>query len=128
MEIQHRLIKFVTHCNWILLVCAVVASFSMFSQDVAWGVLIGGLIVAVNFHLLYRTLKNAFLTSQLMSITGVLVKYYIRFAVSGIIIFILMAKQYVNPIGLLIGLSIVVVSIICATLFELTKTNLKEAL
>jgi hypothetical protein len=67
------------------------------------------------------------MTSPLTSYKSVLIKYYIRFAVSGVIIFILMIKQYVNPVGLIAGLSIVVVSITCATLFELKKTVSKEA-
>ena len=127
MEIQQRLLKCVTHINWILLAVSGIVSFGRFAPDVAWGIVVGGLIVTINFHLLYRTLKNAMGTSHFTSFKGILIKYYIRFVLSGGIIFILMIKQYVNPVGLLVGLSIVVVSITFATLFELKKIILKEA-
>ena len=127
MEIQQRLLKYINQTNWILLTLACIFSFIMFSGGVAWGVLMGGLIVTVNFQLLYRTLKKAIMTSPLTSYKSILVKYYIRFAVSGVIIFALMIKQSVNPVGLIAGLSIVVVSITVSTLFELKKTVPKEA-
>lgn len=77
--------------------------------------------------MLSRTLKNALTPPHLSSYNAILAKYYVRFVVSGIIIFILIAKGYVNPIGLIIGLSIVVASIILATIFELKRLIFKEA-
>jgi hypothetical protein len=47
--------------------------------------------------------------------------------VSGFIIFILIAGHYVNPVGLVIGLSVVVASIMLATLRELKNLIFKEA-
>ena len=55
------------------------------------------------------------------------IKYYVRFVVSGIIIFLLIQQRAVNPIGLFIGLSVVVVSIMLATVCELKKVIFKEA-
>jgi hypothetical protein len=49
----------------------------------------------------------------------VLGKYYIRFLVSAIVIFILIAGQLVNPLGLVIGLSVVVASMFVAALNEI---------
>jgi hypothetical protein len=54
-------------------------------------------------------------------------KSYIRFVASGIIIFFLISRNYVHPIGLFIGLSIVIVSIVAATLCEIKKTTFEEA-
>jgi hypothetical protein len=51
----------------------------------------------------------------------VLAKYYLRFTVSGFVIFLLIAGGVVNPLGLVIGLSVVVVSIILATIREVKK-------
>ncbi len=93
----------------------------------ARGIILGGLIVTVNFHLLYRTLKKAFTPGRLLSPNIILAKYYIRFIVSGLIIFILISRHIVNPIGLFIGLSVVVVSIMLATLLEIKNLFLKEA-
>jgi hypothetical protein len=47
--------------------------------------------------------------------------------VSGIIIFVLIADDYVNPLGLIIGLSVVVTSIFIATANEMRRIIFKEA-
>jgi len=55
----------------------------MSPPDFARGIIFGGLIVTLNFHLLSRTLKNALTPPQLSSHNVILVKYYIRFIASG---------------------------------------------
>jgi len=127
VEIQQRLLKFVTHSNWILFFVASIIGLILLSPDFARGIIFGGLIVTVNFHLLYRTLKKAFRPSRLSSYRVVLAKYYIRFLISGLIIFVLISGHYVDPLGLFIGLSVVVASIMIATMCELTKIIFKEA-
>lgn len=127
MEIQHRLIKFITLTNWILFFIASILGFVISPPAFAKGIFFGGLIVTINFHMLSRTLKNALTPPHISSYNVILAKYYVRFVVSGIIIFILIAKGYVNPIGLIIGLSIVVASIILATIFELKRLIFREA-
>ena len=127
MNIQQRLLKFVTHSNWILFFIASITSLVLLPPDFAKGIIFGGLIVTINFHLLYRTLKKAFQPSRLSSHRVVLAKYYIRFLISGLIIFILISGHYVDPLGLFIGLSVVVASIMLATICELTKQIFKEA-
>ena len=127
MEIQQRILKFVTRANWILLFVASVLGFTLLPPDVARGILFGGLIVTVNFHLLYRTLKTALTPPHLSSLSSVLAKYYLRFIVSGFIIFVLISGHYVDPLGLFVGLSVVVVSITIATTCELKHHIFKEA-
>lgn len=117
-----------TRANWVLLVAASLGGLMLASREFAWGIIAGGLIVTVNFHLLYRTLKGALTPPYISSHHVVLAKYYLRFMVSGLIIFILISKQWVNPIGLFIGLSVVVVSIMLATLLEFKNLFLKEAI
>ena len=72
-------------------------------------------------------LKKAFVPASLTSHNVILAKYYVRFLISGLIIFVLIFKHIVNPIGLFIGLSVVVVSITLATLIEFKNLLLKEA-
>lgn len=127
MEIQQRILKFVTRANWILLFAASILGFALLTPDVARGILFGGLIVTVNFHLLSRTLKTALTPPHLSSLSSVLAKYYLRFIVSGFIIFVLISGHYVDPLGLFIGLSVVVVSITIATTCELKHYIFKEA-
>jgi hypothetical protein len=127
VNIQQRLLKFVTRSNWVLFLAASTIGLGLAPLDFALGIISGGLIVTVNFHLLHRTLKRALTPPHLASHNVVLVKYYLRFFVSGLIIFFLIAKHYVNPLGLFVGLSIVVCSILLATVCEVKKLFLKEA-
>lgn len=126
MNIQQRVLKFVTTANWVLLAVAGLLGFLVSPPDFAWGIVGGGLIVTINFHLLYRTLKKALTPPHLTSHNVVIAKYYIRFIASGFILFVLISGHYVNPLGLFIGLSVVVVSIVMAAMMEATKL-FKEA-
>jgi hypothetical protein len=125
--IQQRILIFVTRTNWVLFVVASTIGFILFPASFARGVLFGGLLVTVNFHLLARTLRTALAPSHLSSHNVVIAKYFMRFIGSGFIIFVLIAGHFVHPVGLIIGLSVVVFSIILATLREFTILIFKEA-
>lgn len=127
MNTQQRIVKFVTFANWLLLCLASVVGFTYFAPDVGLGIAVGGILVTVNFHLLSRTLKKALTPPHIASITGVLIKYYIRFTITGIIIFVLVITHSVNPIGLIAGLSVVVASMMLATVNEVRQLLFKEA-
>jgi hypothetical protein len=127
VQIERRILIFVTRANWVIFAAASAAAAVFAPWDFALGVFCGGLIVTVNFHLLARTLRGALTPPHLASHHVVLAKYYVRFAVSGFVIFLLIAGRLVNPIGLVLGLSVVVVSIMLATVRELKKLIFKEA-
>jgi hypothetical protein len=127
LEIQQRIIHFVTHANWILCGVVSILGFILLPLDVACGILFGGLLVTINFHLLAKTLKKALTPPHLASHNMILAKYYLRFLASGFIIFVLIAGRIVHPVGLVIGLSLVVLSIILATICEVKKLIFKEA-
>lgn len=127
MDIQKRLLKFVTRSNWVLFTLFSLGGWWLATPGFARGVLFGGLLVTINFHLLARTLNKALTPPHLSSHNSILAKYYMRFIASGIIIFILIAGHFVNPLGLIVGLSVVVASIILATLLEVKNLIFKEA-
>ena len=127
MEIQTRLLKFVTLSNWVILCLAGLVGLMVAPPAFVRGIVCGGLIVTINFHLLYRTLKKALTPPHLASHNAVLAKYYVRFAVSGLLIFALIATRFVNPLGLVVGLSIVVASIMLAAACEVKRMIFKEA-
>ena len=116
-----------TRSNWILFPASSILAFLLLPADFARGMLFGGLLVTLNFHLLAKTLKRALTPPHLSSHNVVIAKYYLRFIGSGFIIFILIAGKYVNPLGLIIGLSVVVISIMLATMYEIAKLIFKEA-
>lgn len=133
MNVHERIIKFIMWSNWILFAALAITGIVMTVSmpqlpGLLAGLLAGGLIATVNFHLLYRGLRRSLMEPEAPShTTKILGKYYIRFIISGAIIYFLLSGGYVHPIGLLIGLSIVVASIFLATIREVTKILNKEA-
>ncbi len=127
MHIERKLLRFITLTNWILFCAVTVCGFIFAPGRFAWGILSGGFIVTINFHMLYRSLRQALTPPHLSNTRVVLGKYYIRFLASAVIIFVLIADHYVHPLGLIIGLSVVVTSIFIATLNEIGKIIFKEA-
>jgi hypothetical protein len=116
--------------NWIFLAVLFVPSLIFAPLKFALGVLLGGFICIINFHELSRSLKGAF---QNMGESGniktpVMMKFYIRLALTGIILFLLIAGGAVEIIGLIIGLSVVVINIILTLIAAtiLKKNSLEE--
>jgi hypothetical protein len=132
MQDLTKVVEMVTKCNWLLLVLVAMVTVMTTSMSFYMGVVAGGLIVAVNFHLLKRTIEKDIRPETVMekgrSLTGrVLIKYYIRFVVSGILIFLLISNHIVHPLGLLTGLSVVVASVFVVTVLVVTRLYFKEA-
>ena len=132
MQDVEKVVDFITRANWLILIVGGAIGVMMTPPKVALGIIFGGLIVAMNFHMLKKTLKKMFdpkvVSEKGRSVVGnVLAKYYIRFAISAGLIFLLISKHIVHPLGLLAGLSVVVASIFTATVLELKKLFFKEA-
>jgi len=132
MQDLQKIVNFVTTSNWLILLFGGMIGLAMTPMKFALGIIFGGLIVAINFHLLKNTLKNMFRPEVVLErgrslVSNVMVKYYIRFAISGGLIFLLISKHIVHPLGLLAGLSVVVASMFMATAIELTRLFFKEA-
>lgn len=127
MNNQQHLLKFITWLNWVLFAATSIIGLMVASHRFALGIIFGGIIVTINFHLMANALKKALSPENPSSGAAVIVKYFIRFTFSGVLIFMLIKGQVVHPLGLVIGLSIVVSSILIATMNELTKTIFKEA-
>lgn len=127
MDIQLRILKFVTRANWVLLFFAVTFSGVVAPVDVSLGILAGGLVVTGSFHLMYRNIKKSFTPPHTVSARSLFARHYLRFIASVAVIYILVSKNIVDPGGLLIGLSVVFLSIVIASVCELKKMICKEA-
>ena len=132
MQDADKIIDFITISNWLLLLLGGIAAFMMAPTEFACGIIFGGVIAAANFHLLKKAIRNGFGSKNASTGKGTVIgrslfKYYIRFAISGVLIYLLISKHIVNPLALLAGLSVVVVSMFLATARELTKLFFKEA-
>lgn len=128
MDIQLRIVKFITHSSWVLLFLVGTLSVVVATVPVTLGIVAGGLLVNSNFYFMYRSLKKSLTPPNLSTTKSIFAKHYLRFFFSIMVIYVLVSKNVVNPGGLLIGLSVVVASIMIASLCELKKIIFKEAM
>ena len=91
------------------------------------GILLGGLISIVNFHWLERDLRKAFQKLMEGSRSSTLFKYIIRLAATAVVLYCIISTDIVNVVGLLIGLSLVMINIVLTVvIINLKKNRIEE--
>ena len=116
--------------NWLVLLCFSLASYFSMSPFWTTGVILGGLIAIVNFNVLQHTVRRAFSPEgshqgARFSIVG---KYYLRLLALGVILYLLIARGWIDPVALALGLSTVVLSIVGLGIGLALRTKTKEAI
>ena len=97
--------------NWLLLLGMAAAGGLFVGPFFAKGLFIGGLIANISFILLKKDITRV-LSGPLNAAKGrFLIKYYIRLSVLALILFFLVRYRSIHLVGLLVGLSTVVISI-----------------
>jgi ABC-type branched-subunit amino acid transport system permease subunit len=119
--------------NWVVLAILVVAGYLLGGREFALGVLVGGLVVVVNFHLLHRFLQGSLERAQIdreskgQAQAFFAAKQLLRFAALVVIVYFLVRHGWVNVIGLVVGLSTVVLTLTVLGINEAIKLKNKEA-
>jgi hypothetical protein len=120
--------------NWVVLTVLVLVGLLWQGPKFALGVLLGGVVVNVNFHLLHRTLKGVFEAVQMSpdEARGKAQAFFaarqlLRFLALVAIVYLLVGRGWVNIFGLLVGLSTVVLTLVLVGINELFKQRHKEA-
>lgn len=113
---------------WCLLLMTFGAVF--ISGSFSLGVLAGGIIASLNFYWFQRSLQGLFNPNLYFGSKAVYYfKYYIRLVLIGLAMYLLLAHQLVHPLGLIAGLSVIVVNIMTLAFSELWKIiRTKEAI
>jgi hypothetical protein len=130
MLAEHReIIGFIKTFNWITLFVLGTASLLLMGTNFTSGLIFGGLLIIFNFSVFERSIRRAFSTSSGLCLrkATAIAKYYIRLLLMAVVIYILLKQAWVHPVGLLLGLSIVVISIIALGVKLLLKTFPREA-
>jgi len=124
---DEALLKRLEQFNWVLLALLVSGSFVFFSRKFALGVLAGGILAVANYYLVKRSLRRA-LDPERQGKTRFLylLKYGLRFAALGLTIALLLIKGWVSPLGMLLGLSIIVLGIALVAVVESRKLFFKR--
>jgi hypothetical protein len=110
--------------NWIALGVLLLVSAPLAPKLFTLGILCGGVLSIVNYYWMYRSLKKAFFHVSDRTKSFLIVRYYIRFVITGIILFLLITKTPISVFGLILGLSVVVINIFITTIIEVSKKNL----
>jgi hypothetical protein len=123
---DEALLKRLEQFNWVLLALLASGSFVFFSRKFALGVLAGGILAVANYYLVKRSLRRA-LDPERQGKTRLLylLKYGLRFVALGLTIALLLIKGWVNPLGMLLGLSIIVLGIALVGVVEARKLFFK---
>lgn len=130
MKDREKLLKQIKTTNWIILLILGSLSSVFMSATFTLGVILGGFIIIANFSVLQHTIRSAFSDQGVMrgKKISIIAKFYFRLAFMGLIIYILITTGWVNPLGLTVGLSIVIFSILSFGIRTAWKTSSREAI
>ena len=112
--------------NWVALGVILALSLLFLSGRFALGVLLGGLVSVVNFYWLSRDLKGALVRHADRAKPFMMVKFYIRFLVTGVVLFVIITRAPVDIFGLVLGLSVVVINVIVMVIGANLKNPLRR--
>lgn len=112
--------------NWIVLGVFLMASLFLMPVRFSLGVLLGGLISIVNFHWLARDLRSVFHRLSEGSKSSITLKYFVRFTVTAAVLYFIISADFIDVIGLVIGLSLVMINIVFTVVMAYAKKNSVE--
>lgn len=116
---DEQLLRSFGRTNWLVLAVMVSGSLFWQSRSVTLGVLAGGLLVILNFGWMGRSLLKVISSPQEFSPGGFKRNYFFRLIVVGSAIYLLLVRGGVHPLALVVGLSVVVVSLFLITVKRL---------
>jgi len=101
--------------NWIILALLLAASTLAHNLDFTFGVLWGGLIAVAGYHWLYSALLKVLSRAETDTVQSFQMGYLFRLFALAAVLSLLIAVLKVNIVGLVIGLSVVVINIFWTT-------------
>jgi uncharacterized membrane protein len=115
--------------NWIILLLLSTISTFLMNHTVTLGVILGGLIIIANFSVLQHTIRRAFPSEKVVKTKKsiLIIKGYFRLLALGVVIYFTLKWDMVDPIGLTVGLSTVVFSIVSLGISRAFKILTGEA-
>lgn len=112
--------------SWLILGSISLLSYFFMPDSFTLGVIIGGIISILNFYWLKHDLKKIFRTLNERAKSRIMFKYYIRFGVTAVILYFIVKAQILNVIGLLVGLSILLINFVLTAIILTAKKNCPE--
>ena len=116
-DILHPLFVKVGRANLIISAIAFIITAIVSSTFMVLSVIIGTVIGMANLSILARTVKSGFLFKPDNAQRFVITRYYIRFIATIFIIGILVSKNLADPVGLIIGFSITMITTLTSAIY-----------
>jgi len=124
---ETAIFRWLWRSNFIVLAALVAGTLVWFGWRQAMGVLVGGAIALANYQLLKRSVQRNLQPGKKGVLGRMLGKYYLRFAATIVVLVILIRQGLVEPVGLIAGLSVVIVGIVVWAGCQAVKGICKEA-
>jgi hypothetical protein len=117
---EDNIFTVITIGSWTLLALLTLAGAVFGSLKFAASVLAGGLLAIANFYWLVSIIKRVLLLPTEKAGRFAQIRYVLRLAVMALMIWVLITYVGVHVIGLLVGLSVLVINIIALAFYKLT--------
>ena len=104
----------------IILAILTIISFIFLDEPMRWayGYIFGGLIGILNFLLLARTMEKAVEMPSHKAQGYATVNYFIRFAITGVVLIVALKADYINALAAVIGIVLIKLIILVTNLFN----------
>ena len=112
--------------NWVILAVLFIPSVIFAPAKFYLGVLLGGFISILNFHGMALGLQRLFRNLSGNVKRPTMIQYFIRLALTAVVLFLLITTGTVDAVGLIIGLSVVVINMVFTVVTILAKKNFIE--
>ena len=122
-ENDHSLFRTLVAAGWLLLALLVTCGWIFVSQRFAAGIACGGLLALGNTIWLKRSIERAMGLEPRQAGRFAVVRYLLRLAVLAGTLYLLLVKIGIDIIGLIVGLSVLVIIIIGFSLYRAARTG-----
>jgi len=115
---QEVIIKSIQKSTLVILLILSLASYNFASLEFTYGLISGGILALISFYYLQKTflgvlkVSSSAIPNPARLKFSLIIKNLIRFTIIGCCLYYLISSGFINTIGLLLGLSIVVIAIL----------------
>jgi hypothetical protein len=122
-----KIYKDINRLCWAILFLLSSIGYIFMSRTFTLGIIAGGCVIIANFSFLQSTIRKSFHRDALVRVKKALLigKSFFRLFMLGGIIYLLISRGVVDPIGLTIGLSTVMLGIVSFGVIKALKSRIE---
>jgi O-antigen/teichoic acid export membrane protein len=117
---ENNIFTLLVRGSCVTLAVLTIAGFILGSLKFATSILIGGLLAIANFFWLRNILQRTLQLQPQTASRFAVVRYVVRLALLGVVLFLLITHFEIDVFGLLLGLSVLVITIIALSLYYMS--------